>query len=147
MEEDRKCGLRASHGERKPKSRVAFALPEQFEGGFEKPGGGVGREAVEQIEPKLPDADALDRLARELGCVCGGRVEVAAHVENETAAIEVECLHEQVIDDAGRLAGTRLSEDRDVLGRVTEIEGNVRAALQSGRVTDCRERAGRLTDP
>ncbi len=52
-----------------------------------------------------------------------------------------------MVDDAGRLAGTRLAEDRDVLGRVTEIEGNVRAALQSGGVAKRGERAGRLTDP
>jgi len=88
VEEDGECGLRARHGEREPERRVAFALPEQFEGRFEKPGGGVW------CEPELADTDALDRLAGELCGVRGGGVEVTAHVEDESAAIEVECLDE-----------------------------------------------------
>jgi len=53
-------------------------LAQQFERGFKKTGRGVWSEAIEQIESELTDADALDRLARELRGVCGGRVEVAA---------------------------------------------------------------------
>jgi len=47
VEEDGQCRLRARDRKRKPEGRVALALPEQLEGGFEEPGGGVGREAVE----------------------------------------------------------------------------------------------------
>jgi len=72
-------------------------------------------------------------------------VEVAAHIEDEPAAIEVECLDEQMVDDAGGLAGAGLAEDRDVLGRVSEVEGDVGAALESGGVTECRERPVRAT--
>jgi len=147
VEEDGKCGLRARDGEREPKGRVALALPEQFEGGFKEPGGGVGGEAVEQVKSELTDADALDRLAGQLCGVCGGRVEVAADVEDDAAAIEVERLDEQMVDDARGLAGAGLAENRDVLGRVAEVEGDVRAALQSSGVAKCGERASRLTDP
>jgi len=77
----------------------------------------------------LTDADALNRLARQLRGVCGGRVEVAAYVEDEAAAIEIEGLDEQMVDDAGRLAGARLAEDRDVLGRIAEIERDIGATL------------------
>ncbi len=122
-------------------------MPEQLEGRFEKPGGGVWCETVEQIEPELADTDALDRLAGELCGVRGGRVEVAANVKDEAAAIEVERLDEQMVDDAGGLAGAGLAEDRDVLGRVAQLEGDIRTALQPGGVPECRERAGGLTDP
>jgi hypothetical protein len=74
-------------------------------------------------------------------------VEVAAHIEDESAAVEVERLDEQMVDDASRFAGARLAEDRDVFGRVAEVKRDVRAALQSSSVTECGERAGRLTDP
>jgi len=147
VEEDGQCRLRACDSEREPKGRVAFALPEQFEGRFEEPGGGVRSEAVEQIEPELADADALDRLAGQLRRMRGRGVEVAAHVEDESTAIEVERLDEQMVDDAGGLAGAGLAENRDVLGRVAEVEGDVRPALQPGRMTECRECAGRLADP
>jgi len=89
----------------------------------------------------------LDRLAGQLCCVRGGGVEVAADVEDESAAIEVERLDEQMVNDAGRFAGARLAEDRDVFGCVAEVEGDVRPALQSSGVTECGERAGRLADP
>jgi len=89
VEEDGQCRLRARDRKGEPEGRVTLALAEQFKGGFEEPRGGVRGEAVEQVKPELPDADALDRLARELRCVCGGRVEVAAHVEDESAAVEV----------------------------------------------------------
>ena len=89
----------------------------------------------------------MDCFAGQLCSVRGRRVEVAAHVEDESAAIEVERLDEEMVNDASRLAGAGLAEDREVLGRVAEVEGDVGAALQSGRVTECRKRAGRLTDP
>ncbi len=52
-----------------------------------------------------------------------------------------------MVDDAGGFAGAGLAEDREVLGRVAKVEGNVRTALQSGGVAKCGERASRLTDP
>jgi len=81
-----------------------------------------------------------------LCCVRGGGVKIAAYVEDE-AAIEVERLDEQMVDDAGRLAGAGLAENRDVFGRVAEVESDVRAALQSGRMSERRERSRGLTDP
>jgi len=60
---------------------------------------------------------------------------------------KVERLNEEMVNDASRLAGSRLAEDRDVLGCIAEVEGDVGATLQSGGVPECRERAGRLTDP
>jgi len=100
VEEDGERGLRACHGEREPEGRVALALAEQFESRFKEPGGGVGCEAVEQVKPELPDADALDRLSRQVRGVRRAGVEVAAYVEDEPAAVEVERLDEQMVDDA-----------------------------------------------
>jgi len=137
VEADGQCRLRARDGEREPEGRVALALAEQFEGRFKEPGGGVWGEAVEQVEPEFPDADALDRLARKLCGVCRGGVEVAANIEDEPAAVEVEYLNEEMVDDAGGLAGAGLAKDRDVFGRVAEVESNVRAALEPRCVSEC----------
>jgi len=79
--------------------------------------------------------------------VRGGGVEVAAHVKDEPAAVEVECLNEEMVNDASRLAGSRLAEDHDVLSCIAQVEGDVRAALEAGGVPECGKRAGRLTDP
>jgi len=42
-----------------------------------------------------------------------------------------------MVDNAGGLAGAGLAEDCDVLGRVAEVERDVRAALQPGGMSEC----------
>jgi hypothetical protein len=125
-------------------------LAQQPKRGLQEPGCCVGGESREQVEAEhaVPShADALHGFAGELGRARDGFVKVPAHIENQRAAIQIEGLDEQMIENAGGFPGAGFPEHGDVLGGVGQVEGDVGACDDPGRVPHRRERARRLADP
>ncbi len=69
-------------------------------------------------------------FAREHG---DGAAEIALDVEDETAAILSEQLHEERVHGAGRFAGADRAENDDVLRGVRDRQGDLRAAARCRR--------------
>lgn len=108
--EHRQSVLAARDRKRHPEAGVAFALAEQLECRLEEAGGGVRGEAFQQIHAELPDADALDGFAGQAGRPGGGLVEVAADVEDQRAAVEVEPDEIELVHRAVRQRGGSVAD-------------------------------------